>query len=84
MSYLLPFYSVFFLVLALTLVVLLVLSRSDETSQRKFARVRVLIDDNRKQRVPRHDDDMNSETRYEWLLASAALFLLLLLLKAAN
>jgi hypothetical protein len=83
MSYLLPIYSIFFLVLALALV-LKVLSHSDETSQRKFARVRVWVDDNRKQRIPPPDDDLNSETGYEWLLVGGALLLLLILLKAAN
>lgn len=83
MDYLIPLYSIFFLVLVLVLV-LGVLSRSDEASQRKFARVRVWVDDHRKQRIPPPDDEMNVETGYEWLLVSGALVLLLILLKAAN
>ena len=83
MNYLLPIYSIFFLVLALV-VVLMVLSRSDETSGRKLARVRVWVDDTRKQRMPHADDDLKTETGFEWLLAGGALLLLLILLKSAH
>jgi hypothetical protein len=84
MSYLLPVYGLFFLGLALAFV-LFALSRSDEARPRKWARVRVWVDDNRKQGMPPPpNEELDTGPRIDWLLFSAALLLLIILVDAAS
>ena len=83
MSYLLPVYGLFFLGLALAFV-LFSLSRSDEARPRKWARVRVWVDDNHKQGMPPPNEEMDTEPRMDWWLLSAAVLLIIIIMEAAQ
>lgn len=84
MSYLLPVYTVFFFGLALAFV-LFSLSRSDEARPRKWARVRVWVDeDNRKQRRMPPNDDLDSDPRQDWWIFPVVLLLIFIILEAAS
>jgi hypothetical protein len=83
MSYILPIYGLFFFGLALAFV-LFAVSRSDEARPRKWAKVRVWADDNRKQRMPPPNEEFETKPRIDWLLLSASVLLFIIVLDAAR
>ena len=83
MSYLLPVYMIFFLGLALAFVFFAV-SRSDEARPRKWAKVRVWVDDNRKQRMQPPSEELDAEPRADWLIYIAVFLVIIMIMEAVN
>lgn len=82
MSYILPIYGMVLMGAALAFV-LYAASRSDSTRQRKWAKVRVWVDDNRKNRMP-PAEDLDAGPRIDWLVYAALFLLIILMLDAAT